>query len=736
MVVEQVGTQTDFARRLSAGLGVLAQELTAGVTTAGVALPMCISSGVLALSPLGEDRVAEGALAGVIAAIVGGIVASVFQRSSFVTTMPSNSLIQASLLGSLLVALDGNTTQALLAFVGCVMLAGFWMIFIGATGLARIVKLAPHPVVAGFISGVGILIIKSQTPVLLAVSSWSGVAAADFSLATLTRLPFGLALIATMVVITRHAPRIPALLAGLLIGYLIYHAARLWAPGIELGPVVGTIDLGGWAPIGLHDAAIALRLGFGDIWWTLIAGSLTLAIVGTLDTVFTLRTARNLADIQIGPDRALVGLGIANLVSPIMGGLFVSTSASLTAANHRAGGRTRASTFASRAVLLAAILAFPGLIFSMPLVVLAAILVFVGINTIDRWALRTARQALFGKDATGRIQAQRNIGVVATVALATVLGQPVVGAVVGVALACIVFMIEMNRPVVRRKEIVGKTRSRRIRSTAQNELLAAHERELAVFELQGVLFFGNADELAEEIDRLPIAVRVIILDFRAVSDIDASGALTLQQIAARCARRGQRLFFSDLKDAQVLEECTSQPNGPNIYPDLETALERFEEEIVQRTDSAARSVIEVPLERTDFGMTTQPEDLKVLMSYLDHVEFPKGAVLCRAGDPADRLWMLTRGCISVWVITPGGRRRLASIGAGCTVGEMGFLTERPRSTDVIADEDVVAYKLTSSAFNKITKARPHIAQAVLRSIARQLSDRLRNATEDLRMSYM
>ncbi|TIW09028.1 MAG: hypothetical protein E5V70_08840 [Mesorhizobium sp.] len=67
---------------------------------------------------------------------------------------------------------------------------------------------------------------------------------------------------------------------------------------------------------------------------------------------------------------------------------------------------------------------------------------------------------------------------------------------------------------------------------------------------------------------------------------------------------------------------------------------------------------------------------------------------------------------------------------------MGFLTERPRSTDVIADEDVVAYKLTSWAFNKITKARPHIAQAVLRSIARQLSDRLRNATEDLRMSYM
>lgn len=210
----------------------------------------------------------------------------------------------------------------------------------------------------------------------------------------------------------------------------------------------------------------------------------------------------------------------------------------------------------------------------------------------------------------------------------------------------------------------------------------------------------------------------------------------MQQISARSARRGQRLFFSDLRDAEALEEFTSQSDGPNIYPDLEAALERFEEEIVERTDSTARSVIAVPLERTDFGMTMAPEDLKVLMSYLDHVEFPKGAVLCRAGDQADRLWMLTRGCISVWVDAPGGRRRLASIGAGCTVGEMGFLTERPRSTDVIADEDVVAYELASSAANKISKAKPHIAQAVLRSIARQLSDRLRNATEDLRMSHM
>lgn len=695
---------------------------------------MCIASGVLAYSPLGAEWVAEGAVAGVIAAIVGGIVAALLQRSSFVTSMPSNSLIQASVLGSLLIAFDGNTAHALLAFVGCVMLSGLWLIVIGATGLARIVKLAPHSVIAGFVSGVGILVIKSQMPMLLAVSAWSDIATAGLSMATVTRLTFGLALIATMVAITRHAPKVPALLAGLIAGYLVYHAVHLWAPGIDLGPVIGAIDMDNWAPVSMIETASVLWLGLEDAWWILITGSMTLAIVGTLDTVFTLRTARNMADIQIDQNRNLAGLGVANLVSPAMGGLFVSTGTPLTTANYRAGGRTRTSTFVSRTLLLVAILALPKLIMSLPLAVLAAILVFVGINTIDRWALRTGCQAFLGEEATGRAQARRNMGVVATVALATVLGQPVVGAGVGVALACIVFMIEMNRPIVRRKETGGKMRSRRIRSALQSELLTAHERELAVFELQGVLFFGNADELADELDRLPPSVRVIILDFRAVSNIDVSGAVTLQQVSARLSRHGRRLFFSDLRDAQVLKECTSQRDGPSVCPDLDAALERFEEEIVERTDSAARSVLEVPLERTDFGMTMEPKDLKALIGYLDRVEFARGAVLCRTGDPADRLWMLTRGCISIWVNAPSGRRRLASIGAGCTVGEMGFLTDRPRSTDVTADEDVIAFELTSSAFNEVVKTKPHIAQAVLRSIARQLSDRLRDATEDLRLS--
>jgi len=228
-----------------------------------VALPMCIASGVLAYSPLGADRVAEGAFVGVITAVIGGIVAALLQRSSFVTSMPGNSLIQASLLGSLLVAFGGNASHALLAFVGCVMLAGLWLILIGATGLARIVKLAPHSVIAGFVSGVGILIIKSQLPMLLAISSWSDIMA-GLSLATVTRLAFAFVLIAAMAAIMRYQPKVPALLAGLAIGYVFYHAFRLWAPGMDLGPVIGAIDMDGWAPVSIVETASALRLGLEE----------------------------------------------------------------------------------------------------------------------------------------------------------------------------------------------------------------------------------------------------------------------------------------------------------------------------------------------------------------------------------------------------------------------------------------------------------------------------------------
>ncbi|EKS27817.1 SulP family inorganic anion transporter [Afipia felis] len=721
--------------KTSFSLLAVLREAVAGATTASVALPLCVAAGVLAYSPLGGDRAAEGAVVGLISAIVGGSIASLFRCSSFVTTIPTNpnALIQATLLGGLLTAFDGNTAIALLVFPICAMLAGLWQIVIGSTGLARILKLAPYPVIAGFVSGVGFLIILSQLPLFIPHVALTDLANVEINASLLSRLSFGVFLVAGILFIVRLWPRIPALLAGLLVGSAIYHAMASLAPGVDLGPTIGAVDIAGWTPVNIFEiGGIAAQMGNYDAWRILILGSFTLALVGTLDTVFSLHAARKMADIDIDQNRDLIGQGVANAVTAAIGGLFVSTSLSLSSTNFQAGGRSRISTLAIAAVLLLGIVMVPHLIFALPRLVLAAILVVVGINVIDKWAIRMSVLSLFGPASRERAHARRSSLVVLAVALSTILGQPIVGGAVGVALSCVVFMIEMNRPIIRRQDTVASLRSKRIRSAAQRRLLTDRGIEAAVFELQGALFFGNADELEMRIARLPAHVKLVVVDFRTVKNIDASGAVVLQQIGNRLTRQDKRLLLSGLSDLQALHACAPDL-ALNTFADLDEALEQAEGDIIDRLSGEVGSGADIQLETSDFGLTMKPEYLTILASRMRSVTFTKGAVFCRAGDPSDRLWLLTKGSVSVWDTAAERRRRVASIGPGCTVGEMGLLNDRPRSAEVCADDDVHAYELTSVSLDWILENCPDVGRAVLTSIARQLAERLRDATEELRL---
>jgi SulP family sulfate permease len=96
------------------------------------------------------------------------------------------------------------------------------------------------------------------------------------------------------------------------------------------------------------------------------------------------------------------------------------------------------------------------------------------------------------------------------------------------------------------------------------------------------------------------------------------------------------------------------------------------------------------------------------------------------------MWILKRGSVSVRIVGEQSSRRLASLGPGCSVGEMGLVEKKHRSADVVADEDVEAYLLTEDSFITILSAHPRIGQALLTSIARQLASRLRDTSEVLR----
>ena len=719
--------------RRAAG-GRLGQEILAGLVMACIGVPFCIAAGILAFSPMGAAYAAQASVAGIASGIAGGLAGSFLRRSSFVLTSPTSStgLIQASILTGLIAAL-GDPALALLALPLVAVLASLGQIGFGVSGLSRIVKLAPYPVIAGFVSGIGVLIMLSQLPNVLGVQSVGGIL--NGPLPSFPRLAFAALIVAGILILGWRLPKVPALPVGLAGAFLIYHGARLVTPGIDLGPVVGAVDLSSWRPADLS-GAIGRLLDAGDtqMWLTLLAGSLTLALVGTLDTSFALEAARSTGNIDIDQKRDLIGQGAAGVVAGATGGLFASTPLSLTGANYRAGGRTRVSTAVAALLILVGILLFPGVVFSLPLVGLAAMLITVGFNLVDKWAIGICRQAIFGSGRQDRNLIRRNAAIVLTVATATVLSKPVWGVAVGVGLSCLIFIFEMNRPIVRSAANAVRLRSKRVRSAAHEAWLAEKGEEVAVVRLQGVLFFGNADEIRTWSQGLSKTVRILIFDFRHVTDVDVSGAIALKQTCERLGKDGRLLLFSSLRNPRVAIMVEDLIGSVPICPDLDAALEKTEDGLLEALETKEHSAFEVPLEKSDFGRPLGSAEIDVLTRELRPVSFAQGDRLCGAGESSDRLWVLSRGSVSTWVTVDGTDRRLASIGPGCTVGEMGLLNRTVRSADVRADNEVHAYELTEEAFRRILSEEPKVGHAILTGIACQLSDRLRQSSEDLRLT--
>jgi SulP family sulfate permease len=141
-------------------------DVVAGLVVGILALPICLSAGVLVFTPLGPDFVAEGAAAGLYGAIVAGGIAALVATSSFVITCPRAmpSLVLAGLVTTLLVnpAFVQKPEVVLAAAALCVFLPGLWQILFGLFRVTDIIKFTPHPVFAGFVNGVGLLIVIAQ----------------------------------------------------------------------------------------------------------------------------------------------------------------------------------------------------------------------------------------------------------------------------------------------------------------------------------------------------------------------------------------------------------------------------------------------------------------------------------------------------------------------------------------------------------------------------------------------
>lgn len=398
----------------------------------------------------------------------------------------------------------------------------------------------------------------------------------------------------------------------------------------------------------------------------------------------------------------------------------------------RAGGHGRRAA-------LAGVLAFAliydlcgPLIALLPKAVLAGIMLTIAVALLDRWSHQLVIQLASGERSIDVLQ---SLAVVSLVCIVTIWQGFAAGVALGVVLSLLVFIRSMNRSMVRARFTAASQPSRRCYPARQEQVLRTAREHIVILELEGALFFGSADRLASEADALATDCSFLILDFKRVSTIDESGAVTLQQLWVRLGKHGIELLMAgvsaDNKHGQRLRAfgCFREEPRKDWFADIDRAVEAAELQSLAK-HGMTLDAIEVALADCALMRGIDAGECAFVAERMSDIHVPAGSYLFHMNDPADCLYVLKHGSITVigGSSTGAGQRRYLSLSAGMMLGEIAMLDGGGRSADAIADSDLVVWKLTRQSLNELSELRPALVAQLYRNIAIYLSERLRSAT--------
>ena len=534
------------------------------------------------------------------------------------------------------------------------------------------------------------------------------------------------------------ASRVPGTIVVFMLGILVYHLAKWIEPALDLGPTIGKPDVGLSSPL-LAVLTPGNLAQIGTIGGSILLISLVLALVASLESLMAFRAAQRVAEIRVHPIRDLAAQGLGNCATAIFAPIMSAATPTLLDANYRAGGRTRLSGIVAAAVILILGVLLSNALAAIPNAALSAVLATMGVMMFDKWSLRLAGQLVKRSSALGARRSWHDLIVVVAVMATTAMTTVVIGVIAGCLLSGIIFVVNMSRPVVRRKYSGSECFSKRIRSTEDVATLQKMGDRRAVLQLEGVLFFGNAENLATDVKTLFETADMIALDMRAITDIDASGTNILSQLVREpSARETAAVLQRSCRAIIGHDGAVRWPHGGkgrhHARPRNDAGMDgggtlREHGDVRGQSDLLA-------LEEIDFFDGVPDTELQELRGVLKLRAFKTGEPICREGDPGDKMWLLVKGSVSVRLSVGDhrGSRRITSLTRGTVFGEMALIEGAPRSASIVADEDVVCYELNGADFAMLLRDKPAIAATVMRNTARELARRLRRTSEDLRQA--
>lgn len=325
-------------------------EVAGGLVSAGAAIPLAMGFGMFAFISLGDEYFANGALAGLMTALVVGVVSVVLGEKA--PTLYAPRITTTFFLGILLhgfvhsdssIVRSGGLPLILAVILATILLAGVFQLLFGLIRLGTLIKFTPHPVMAGF---------QNAAAILLFLVQLGNVFGFDHTMPFVEALehveqakPLSLLVAALVVVAMWRAksllPRVPPLLVGLLAGTVGYYALIVAGLGAQLGPAIGDTPSPELSPPAFpHFGALAQHPGVVAIAPTIVGGALALALIASIDALLCARLVARPGDPRVDGDRLLMRLGAGNVVAACVGGITGGLNLGPTLVNRGFGGRT------------------------------------------------------------------------------------------------------------------------------------------------------------------------------------------------------------------------------------------------------------------------------------------------------------------------------------------------------------------------------------------------------------
>lgn len=512
-------------------------DVFGGITAGIVALPLALAFGIQAFGGVDSPGASSmGALAGLVGATLLGFFAALFGGTHSQISGPTGpmTVITASIVSGAWASSQGNISAVLLSMSLAGIFCGLFQVLFGLIRIGKYVRYIPYPVLSGFMSGIGVIIILQQLYPIIGKKSPASTLDMIFNFPaafaegiSVPALLLGLACIALIILVPKVTKKVPATLVALVVVTVV----SLFT-GLDSALTIGNI------PAGLPMPFFTKVQLDGIDWMVVIKASLvpglTLAGLGSIDTLLTSVVADNITKTKHNSNQELIGQGIGNAVAGLFCGLAGAGATMRTVVNVKSGGRTQLSGMIHAALLLAILLGLGSLVKYVPLSVLAGILITVGWGIIDFRGFKDLRRI-----------PKSDAFVMIVVFLMTVFVDLLTAVGIGMVIACVLFM-------KRAGDLVEDGYSSKELSTFDKESPWEDEKDMPkdihhhiyIERLDGPIFFGSITGFQRVMHDIPKDAKIVIIRMRRVPFMDQSGVYAMETAIKDLQAQGVKVLMT------------------------------------------------------------------------------------------------------------------------------------------------------------------------------------------------